>query len=67
MLNFMPKAKAAGITSGNPQPAMPTKLESPVPAMGSNPTKKQIRDAKGHRKLPETVLYAEQLEVKRKV
>jgi hypothetical protein len=46
MLNFMPKAKAAGITSGNPQPAMPTKLESPVPAMGSNPTKKQIRDAK---------------------
>ena len=35
MLNFMPKAKAAGITSGNPQPAM-----------GSNPTKKQIRDAK---------------------
>ena len=45
MLNFMPKAKAAGITSGNPQPAMPTKLESPVPAMGSNPTKKQIRDA----------------------
>ena len=45
MLNFMPKAKAAGITSGNPQPTMPTKLESPVPAMGSNPTNKQIRDA----------------------
>lgn len=50
MLNFMPKAKAAGITSGNPQPAMPTKLESPVPAMGSNPTKKQIRDAKRSQK-----------------
>lgn len=44
MLNFMPKAKAAGITSGNPQPAMPTKLESPVPA------KKQIRDAKRSQK-----------------
>lgn len=39
MLNFMPKAKAAGITSGNPQPAM-----------GSNPTKKQIRDAKRSQK-----------------
>ena len=51
MLNFMPKAKAAGITSGNPQPAMPTKLESPVPAMGSNPTKKQIRDAKRSQKV----------------
>lgn len=50
MLNFMPKAKAAGITSGNPQPAMLTKLESPVPAMGSNPTKKQIRDAKRSQK-----------------
>ena len=50
MLNFMPKAKAAGITSGNPQPAMPTKLESPVPAMGSNPTKKQIRDAERSQK-----------------
>lgn len=50
MLNFMPKAKAAGITSGNPQPTMPTKLESPVPAMGSNPTKKQIRDAKRSQK-----------------
>lgn len=50
MLNFMPKAKAVGITSGNPQPAMPTKLESPVPAMGSNPTKKQIRDAKRSQK-----------------
>lgn len=50
MLNFMPKAKAAGITSGNPQPAMPTKLESPVPAMRSNPTKKQIRDAKRSQK-----------------
>lgn len=50
MLNFMPKAKAAGITSGNPQPAMPTKLESLVPAMGSNPTKKQIRDAKRSQK-----------------
>lgn len=50
MLNFMPKVKAAGITSGNPQPAMPTKLESPVPAMGSNPTKKQIRDAKRSQK-----------------
>lgn len=50
MLNFMPKAKAAGITSGNPQPAMSTKLESPVPAMGSNPTKKQIRDAKRSQK-----------------
>lgn len=50
MLNFMPKAKAADITSGNPQPAMPTKLESPVPAMGSNPTKKQIRDAERSQK-----------------
>ena len=50
MLNFMPKAKAAGITSGNPQPTMPTKLESPVPVMGSNPTKKQIRDAKRSQK-----------------
>lgn len=50
MLNFMPKAKAAGITSGNPQPTMPTKLESPVPAMGSNPTKKQIRDAERSQK-----------------
>lgn len=50
MLNFMPKAKAAGITSGNPQPTVPTKLESPVPAMGSNPTKKQIRDAKRSQK-----------------
>lgn len=50
MLNFMPKAKAAGITSGNPQPAMPTKLESPVPAMGSNPTNKQIRDAERSQK-----------------
>lgn len=50
MLNFMPKAKAVGITSGKPQPAMPTKLESPVPAMGSNPTKKQIRDAKRSQK-----------------
>lgn len=50
MLNFMPKAKEAGITSGNPQPAMPTKLESPVPAMGSNPTKKQIRDAERSQK-----------------
>lgn len=50
MLNFMPKVKAAGITSGNPQPAMPTKLESPVPAMGSNPTKKQIRDAERSQK-----------------
>lgn len=50
MLNFMPKTKAAGITSGNPQPAMPTKLESPVPAMGSNPTKKQIRDAERSQK-----------------
>lgn len=39
MLNFMPKAKAAGITSGNPQPAM-----------RSNPTKKQIRDAKRSQK-----------------
>lgn len=47
MLNFMPKAKAAGITSGNPQP---TKLESPVPAMGSNPTNKQIRDAERSQK-----------------
>ena len=50
MLNFMPKAKAAGITSGNPQPTMPTKLESPVPAMGSNPTNKQIRDAERSQK-----------------
>lgn len=50
MLNFMPKAKAAGITSGNPQPTMPTKLESPVPAMGSKPTKKQIRDAERSQK-----------------
>lgn len=50
MLNFMPKAKAVGITSGNPQPTMPTKLESPVPAMGSNPTNKQIRDAERSQK-----------------
>ena len=34
----------------SPVPAMPTKLESPVPAMGSNPTKKQIRDAKRSQK-----------------
>lgn len=50
MVNFMPKAKAAGITSGNPQPAMPTKLEFPVPAMGSNLTKKQIRGAERSQK-----------------
>lgn len=50
MLNFMPKAKAAGITSGSSQSTMPTKLESPVAAMGSNPTKKQIRDAKRSQK-----------------
>lgn len=30
MLNFMPALKRAGITSGEPQAAMPTKLTSPV-------------------------------------